>query len=457
MSRSDIDLKNAEIIYGLESRPPFVISTFAALQHLMAMFVGIITPPIIIAQTLGLPLEMKAYLISIALFVGGIGTFMQVSMWGPIGSGLLSMQGVSFIFLGTVIGIGLSVKERGGSPEDIIATISGVAFMGAFVQIGLSRMARLLRRLFPPLVAGITVTLVGLSLIQVGITDFCGGLNVKLSSPEQYADLENLGLGSLVLLTIIVLNRSSNPIIRTSAVICGLSLGYVVAAFMGKVDFASLSAQNAVHLPQPLKYGLMFNVDALLAMSVVYVLSTVEAVGDLAATSMLSGRPVEGDEYIRRLKGGVCCDGVSSIISSLFNSTPMAIFAQNNGVIQITGVASRHVGKYIAVLLVIMGIFPLVGGVFAIIPPPVLGGATLLLFGTVAAAGIKIIAATRIDRRAMIIMGLSFGMGFGAAFAPELGRNLPGIFKELFHSAVTAGGMTAIIANLCIPAAGNDG
>ena len=212
-----------------------------------------------------------------------------------------------------------------------------------------------------------------------------------------------------------------------------------------------------MHLPQPLKYGLMFNVDALLAMSVVYVLSTVEAVGDLAATSMLSGRPVEGDEYIRRLKGGVCCDGVSSIISSLFNSTPMAIFAQNNGVIQITGVASRHVGKYIAVLLVIMGIFPLVGGVFAIIPPPVLGGATLLLFGTVAAAGIKIIAATRIDRRAMIIMGLSFGMGFGAAFAPELGRNLPGIFKELFHSAVTAGGMTAIIANLCIPAAGNDG
>ncbi|MDE7065577.1 MAG: hypothetical protein K2O70_08950, partial [Desulfovibrionaceae bacterium] len=120
MSRSDIDLKNAEIIYGLESRPPFAISTFAALQHLMAMFVGIITPPIIIAQTLGLPLEMKAYLISIALFVGGIGTFMQVSMWGPIGSGLLSMQGVSFIFLGTVIGIGLSVKERGGSPEDII-------------------------------------------------------------------------------------------------------------------------------------------------------------------------------------------------------------------------------------------------------------------------------------------------------------------------------------------------
>ena len=441
----------SEVVYGLDSKPPFSIATFAALQHLMAMFVGIITPPIIIAQTLGLPMEMRIYLVGVALFVGGIGTFLQVRMWGPVGSGLLSMQGVSFIFLGTVISTGMAIKNTNGSPEEIVAAISGVTFMGAFVQIALSRMARLLKRIFTPLVSGITVALVGLSLIKVGMTDFCGGVVVKMNHPEQFASLENLGLGTLVLLSIIILNRFSNPVIRTSAVIFGLLVGYVVAAFMGKVNFAHLGTLPLLQIPMPLKFGMTFHMDALLAMSVLYVLSTVEAVGDLSATSMLSGRPVEGEEFIKRLKGGICCDGVASIISGIFNSTPMAIFAQNNGVIQITGVASRHVGKYIAGILVVMGIFPVVGGLFAIIPPSVLGGATVLLFGSVGAAGIKIIASTPLDRRAMLIIGLSFGVGFGVAFVPELANNLHPILQEIFHSAVTAGGSTAILANLCIP------
>ena len=451
MSSSALNISAAEVVYGLDSKPPFSIATFAALQHLMAMFVGIITPPIIISQTLGLPLEMRSYLISVSLFVGGIGTFLQVRQWGPIGSGLLSMQGVSFIFLGTIISTGMAIKNTNGSPEEIVAAISGVTVMGAFVQIGLSRMARLLKRVFTPLVSGITVTLVGLSLIKVGMTDFCGGFPVKMNNPEQFASLENLALGTLVLIAIIALNRSRNPLVRTSAVIFGLLLGYVVAAFMGKVNFSYLATQSFLQIPTPLKYGISFHWDAFLAISVLYVLSTVEAVGDLSATSMLSGRPVEGEEFIQRLKGGIACDGVASIISGLFNSTPMAIFAQNNGVIQITGVASRHVGKYIAALLVIMGLFPIIGGIFAIIPPSVLGGATVLLFGTVGAAGIKIMASTPLNRRAMLIIGLSFGMGFGVAFVPEMAQNMPGLLKELFHSAVTAGGSTAILANLCIP------
>lgn len=441
----------SEVVYGLDSKPPFSIATLAALQHLMAMFVGIITPPIIISQSLDLPIDMRIYLIGVALFVGGIGTFLQVRMWGPIGSGLLSMQGVSFIFLGSIISAGMAVKNTNGSPEEIVAAISGVTLMGAFVQIGLSRMARLLKRIFTPLVSGITVALVGLSLIKVGMTDFCGGMVVKMNHPEQFASLENLGLGTLVLLSILILNRFSNPIIRTSAIIFGLMVGYVVAAGMGKIDFTYLSTLPFLQIPTPLKYGMSFHLDAFLAISVLYVLSTVEAVGDLSATSMLSGRPVEGEEFIKRLKGGICCDGVSSVISALFNSTPMAIFAQNNGVIQITGVASRHVGKYIAAILVIMGIFPIVGGLFAIIPPSVLGGATLLLFGSVGAAGIKIISSTPLNRRAMLIIGLSFGVGFGVAFVPELAKNLHPILQEIFHSAVTAGGSTAILANLCIP------
>ena len=441
----------SEVVYGLDSKPPFSISIFAAFQHLMSIFVGIITPPIIISQTLGLPMEMRSYLISVGLFVSGIGTFLQVRQWGPIGSGLLSMQGVSFIFLSTIISIGLAVKNTNGSPEEIVAVLSGVTIMGAVVQIVLSRMARVLRRVFTPLVSGIAITLVGFSLIKVGMTDFCGGMAVKLHNPEQFASLENLALGALVLITIIVLSHSRNPFVRTSAVIFALLLGYMVAAFMGKVNFSYLSTLSLLQIPSPLKYGITFHWDAFFAISVLYVLSTVEAVGDLSATSMLSGRPVEGEEFISRLKGGIACDGVASIISGIFNSTPMAIFAQNTGIIQITGVASRHVGKFIAALLVIMGLFPIIGGVFAFIPPSVLGGATVLLFGSVGATGIKMIASTPLNRRAMLIIGLSFGMGLGVAFVPEMAQNMPHLFKDFFHSAVTAGGTTAILANLCIP------
>lgn len=441
----------SEIVYGLDSKPPLALAVFAALQHIMAMFVAIITPPVIVAQTLGLPLEMKSYLINVALFVAGVGTFLQVRRWGPVGSGMLSMQGVSFTFLGTLIAVGLSVRDAHGSPEEMVAAIAGVTVMGAFVQIGLSRIAKLLRRLFPPLVSGITVTLVGLSLIKTGMTDFCGGAYVQAHLPEQFASPENLGLGALVLATILLLNRSRIPLVRTSAIICGLGVGYMAAAALGKVDFASLGATPGAALPLPLKYGISFHWDALLAMSILYVLSTVEAVGDLAATAMLSGRPVDGEEFIQRLRGGICCDGLASLISGLFGSMPMAIFAQNNGIIQITGVASRYIGGIIAALLVLMGMFPLIGGMFAIIPPPVLGGATVLLFGVVGATGVKIIASTPLDRRAMLIIGLSFGVGLGAAFVPEMARSMPGVLKELFHSAITAGGSTAILANLLIP------
>ena len=451
MATIDHNPEAPEIVYGLESRPPFFIALLAGLQHLMAMFVGIITPPIIIARALDLPLPMTSYLISIALFISGIGTFMQVRRWGPIGSGLLSMQGVSFIFLGTVVATGLAAKEAGGSPEQIIATISGVGFLGAFVKIILSRMEKLMRTLFTTLVAGITVTLVGLSLVKVGMVDLCGGMLVRQNSPEDFASLESMGLGLMVLAIILVLNCCKNQVLRTSAILIALLTGYAVACVLGLVDFGKLSKLDWFSVPQPLRYGIAFDWNALIAMCVVYVLCTVEAVGDLAATSMLSGRPVSGPEYVSRLKGGVCCDGVASIISTLFNSTPVAIFAQNNAIIQITGVASRHVGNYIAVMLLIMGIFPVVGGVFALIPPPVLGGATVLLFGTVAAAGIKMIGTTHLDRRAMLIMGLSFGMGLGVEFVPEVSRHMPDILKDLLHSPVATGGMVAILANLLLP------
>ena len=186
-------------------------------------------------------------------------------------------------------------------------------------------------------------------------------------------------------------------------------------------------------------------------MALLYLITTVESIGDLTATSMVSGEPIEGDLYVKRISGGVFGDGVNSAIAAVFNSFPNTTFSQNNGVIQMTGVASRTVGYWISGLLVVFGVFPIIGGVFSIIPNSVLGGATIIMFGTVAAAGIKIIASNVIDRRGMLIMAISLGLGLGVSFRPEILSHMPYIVKQIFGSAITTGGLTAIFLNIFLP------
>jgi len=225
--------KAPEIILGLNDKPPAFEAFLAALQHLMAIFIGIITPPLIIGGALQLPPEMKAFIISMALFVSGIATFIQVKKFGPIGSGILSIQGTSFTFLSLSIGIGMSVKAAGGTPETALATIFGVALICSPVEMIFSRFIPFLKTIITPLVSGIVVTLIGLSLIRVGITDIGGGQWLLTNKPEFFASAQNLSLAAIVLITIIILNRSTNKWLRMGAIVIGLSIGYIVAAAMG--------------------------------------------------------------------------------------------------------------------------------------------------------------------------------------------------------------------------------
>lgn len=441
-----------ELIYALHDKPPALQAFFAALQHMMAIFVGIVTPPIIISGALGLSVEQSSFVISMALFASGISTFIQVRKFGPVGSGLLSIQGTSFTFLGSIIATGLAVKAGGGTIEAALATIFGVCFLGSFVEMIFSRFIPLLRKIITPLVSGIVVTMIGLSLIKVGITDIAGGQYVKDNIPEAFATLENLGLAAIVLITIVILNRSQKKFIRMSAIFIGLIVGYIVAAFLGKVNFDALSGLSVIQAPVPFKFG-FFKISwaSLVPFLLLYLITTVESIGDLTATSMVSGEPIEGDVYMKRISGGVLGDGINSAIASVFNSFPNTTFSQNNGVIQMTGVASRWVGFWIAGLLVIVGLFPFVGGLFSIIPPPVLGGATIIMFGTVAAAGVRIIASSTINRRGVLIMAISFGLGLGVTFVPEVLKNFPPILQQIFGSAITTGGLSALFLNLVLP------
>ena len=181
-----------------------------------------------------------------------------------------------------------------------------------------------------------------------------------------------------------------------------------------------------------------------------YLITAIEATGDITANSMISGKSIEGEGYLRRVSGGVLADGVNSFISGIFNSFPNSIFAQNNGIIQLTGVASRYVGYYIAGMLILLGLFPVVGVIFSLMPDPVLGGATLLMFGTVAAAGIRIIAAQDINRKATLVLAVSLSLGLGVELMPDILGAAPQVIRGIFSSGITTGGLTAILANLFI-------
>ena len=446
-----VSLKDTQgIIYGLNDKPPVLESIFAALQHLLAIFVGIITPTLIIGGVLGLGKEVP-YLISMALIVSGVATFIQVKRVGPIGSGLLSIQGTSFAFLGAILAAGFMVKNAGGGPREILGTIYTICFLGAFIEMFLSRFLHHVKKIISPTVTGIVVTTIGLSLIKVGITDMAGGQWLLDNKPEFFGTLENLGLGFMVLVIIVIFNRSKNQFLRMSSIVIGLAIGYVVAIFMGKVDLSGLKDLPMISIPIPFKYGFRFNFAAFIPVALIYLITTIESIGDLTATSMVSGEPIEGDLYIKRIKGGVLGDGVNSALAATFNTFPNTTFSQNNGVIQLTGVASRYIGMYIAGFLVILGLFPIIGGVFQQMPKSVLGGATIIMFATVAAAGIKIIASQKIDRRAIMIMALSFGLGLGVMMVPDVLGKTSVVIQQIFGSPVTTGGLTAIIANIVLP------
>ncbi len=439
-----------DIIYRLNDKPPVIQAAFAGLQHLLAIFIGIITPSLIIGTALGLGKEIP-YLISMSLIVSGVATFIQVKRIGPIGSGLLSIQGTSFAFLSSVLAAGFIVKNQGGGSQEILSVIFGICFLGAFIEMFLSRFLHYLRNIITPVVTGIVVTLIGLSLIKVGITDMGGGQWILDNKPELFGSPENLGLAFLVLIIIIILNRSNNRFLRMSSIVIGLAVGYIVCLFLGRIDLSGLKNLPVISVPIPFKYGFGFNLQAFIPIAFIYLITTIESIGDLTATSMVSQEPIEGNLYIKRIKGGILGDGFNSALASTFNTFPNTTFSQNNGVIQLTGVASRYVGFYIAGFLVLLGLFPVIGGIFQQMPKPVLGGATIIMFGTVAAAGIKIIASQKLDRRVMMIMAVSFSIGLGVQFVPDFLNHMPDIIRKVFSSSITTGGLTAIICNIILP------
>lgn len=441
--------ESKELIYGLNDRPPLRETLFAAMQHLLAIFVAIITQPLIICSALKFDLGTTAFMVSMALFASGVATFIQCRRFGPIGTGLLCIQGTSFSFISPIIGAGMMGMVGGKMNVEMgLSYIFGACLVASVVEMIVSRILPYTRKIITPLVSGIVVTLIGLCLIKAGINS-CGGGQIAMDNGS-FGSMQHLGLALLVLISIIFFNRSSNRFLRMASIVLGLLIGCIVAYFLGMIDFSKINGIASFNIPIPFKYGLRFDIGTIIGIGLIYLVTAVEAFGDITANSLISGQPVEGEVFMKRARGGILADGFNSMLAAVFNSFPNSIFAQNNGMIQLTGVASRYVGYFIAAALIILGLFPIVGEVFSLIPDSVLGGATLLMFGTVAAAGVRIIASTEITRKAVLVMAISFAMGLSVELVPNILDKMPEVIRNIFSSGITTGGLTAILANAFI-------
>ena len=315
-----------------------------------------------------------------------------------------------------------------------LAGIFGSAISASFLEIVLSRFATQMRKLFPPVVRGCVIMLIGLTFMPVGI-EWMGGSN------------KNLLLALTVMILVIVFNRFGKGLISTSSILISMMVGYALAFPLGMVEPINIFGGGLVAFPRPLEYGLTFNISAILPFLVVYVISMIETIGDLLAIEETCNEKIG----FKRLGDGILADGAASTLAGIFNSMPLTSFSQNIGIISLTGVASKWVVTLSGVFFIIVGLFPPVGSILGAMPQPVIGGAAVLMFGMVAVTGIRLLRGAEMSNKNMLIMAVSLGLGVGVAAAPQALETLPLTLKMLLSSGITIGSLAAIILNLAIP------
>ena len=417
---------------------PHLLLPVYALQHIMAAFNGIIAVPLVVCTGLGLDTSVATYCVSCALFAAGLATLLQSAGIGPVGARMPCIMGTSFTFVGPALSVGRAFG---------LAEVFVVTAVGSVTEIVYSRFIPFLRRIFPRLVSGIVVSLIGLTLIPVAIDWMAGGRGAP-----NYGSGENLLLAGIVIVAVLVFHSIRRWQLTTFSIFLGMCVGYAIAALRGDVSAQGISALAWFSFPEPFRFGFSFHWQSLLPFAVAYLITTIETIGDLTAIAEAQDRDISAAE----LERGILADGVGSTVGGIFNAGANTTFSQNVGIVSLTGVTSRHVTILAGIFLIVMGLFPRLSHLIAIMPLPVLGGAGLCMFGMVAAAGMKQLHRETFTRRSMVIVALSFGVGLGVEMRHEIVEGLPEALKLLFGSGITAGALTAIALNAALPAADAD-
>lgn len=424
--------------YGLHDDLPIALAAICGLQHALAMLGGLITPPIIISNAIKLPSEMQSYLISASLITSGILSLVQQSAIRlpfnrQLGSGLLSVVGTSFATLSTATAIFENLYREGTCPLNPDGTkascpeaygyLLGTAAVCALLEVFLSFLPpRVLRRMFPPMITGVVVMLIGFKLIgESAIPAFGGGSSCRgtetlcpLPNAYEWGDRRYLGLGFLSFITIILVEMFGSPAMRSASVALGLLLPLIVAGPLNYISRADIDSARAITFLWVETFPLKVYGPAVLPLMAVYISLMMEAIGDTTATCEVSKIEVEGEEYDRRIGGAVLSDGLGGIVSALFTITPMSVFAQNNGVIAITRCANRNAGRWCSFWLILFGIIGKLAGCVLAIPDPILGGVLLFLFASIGVAGLRILSMVRFTRRVRFVLAVAFAFGFGS-------------------------------------------
>lgn len=423
-------------IYKLDGRVPIVKAVPFGIQHILAMFVANLTPITIIAGAGGLAQAEIAVLLQNAMFVAGIATLIQLYPVWKIGSKLPIVMGVSFTFV-TVL---CTVAANYGYPAVVGAVICGGIFEGI---IGL--FARYWRKIIAPIVAASVVTAIGYSLFTVGARSFGGGYT------EEFGSASNLLLGTITLTVCLCWNIFTKGYLKQLSVLAGLIVGYIVAIVMGKVDWSIIFSEGFLSLPKILPYRPEFHIGAIFSVAIIFMVSAAETIGD--TTAMVSGG-LDRDITAEEISGSLACDGFASTFSALFGCPPVTSFSQNVGLVNMTKVVNRFTIATGAICMILAGLLPPVGNFFASLPESVLGGCTIMMFGTIMVSGIQMIAKAGFTQRNITIaaLSLSVGIGFTAASEFDLWRIFPTIVQSVFSANVVAVVfVVSIILNLILP------
>lgn len=423
-------------IYQLDGRVPLLKAIPFGLQHILAMFVSNLTPITIIGAASGLDSAQIAILLQNAMFVAGIATLIQLYPIWRIGSRLPIVMGVSFTFVTILSYVGATY----GYP-----TMLGSVLIGGLIEGTLGLLAKYWKRIITPVVAASVVTAIGYSLFTVGTRSFGGGYT------ENFGSAQNLLLGTITLATCLVFNILAKGYLKQLSVLAGLIVGYIVALFTGMVDLSTIFSGGFISLPHLIPYIPEFNVGAIISVTIIFMVSAAETIGD--TTAMVSGglgREIE----TREISGSLACDGYASSLSALFGCPPVTSFSQNVGLINMTKVVNRFTIMTGAVCMILAGLLPPVGNFFASLPDSVLGGCTLMMFGTIMVSGIQMISKAGFSQRNVTIVALSLavGIGFTSASEMDIWRIFPQVIQDVFSAnCVAVVFVVSIVLSLILP------
>ena len=450
----DRPARSREILFQPRGIPPLGASVSLALQHLVAMIVGCVTPAIIISNAIGLPQSDQVLLIQASLVMSAVSTLLQLfPIGGRFGSGLPVILGVSFAYVPSMQAI---AAEGGG-----IASIAGAMVVGGVVAILVGIFVKRIRKFFPPVITGTVVFTIGLSLYPTAINYMAGGTgNTYESVVEQqgltealvYGSWQNWLIAALTLAAVLVLNHKAKGICKLASILIGMLFGYAVAFCFGMVDFSDLGSAAWFALPEPLHFGITFDPASCVAIGLLFAINSIQAIGDFTATTVGG---LDRDPTDQELQGGIIAYGASNILTALMGGLPTATYSQNVGIVTTNKVVNRTVFAIAAGFLLLAGVSPKFAALLTTIPQCVLGGATVTVFSTIAMTGMKLIASQDLNARNTTIVGLSAALGVGISQASSALSQFPDAVTMVFgKSPVVIATLLAILLNLILPKEG---